>query len=326
MRRTVPGLWIGAACAVLFTILPLGFGLQNLWVYFRMRTIPVEVVKSSLRIEAAPEGDSVDYLLRMELKTTDAARRIFSAEAYLGRATYPEEAYDELASWAPGTRHLVYQVRGAARQIRLPGPGQAPELDKALVLLVLSLFPGFFAIALVAILFEENAWLRRTGLRKALGIWMVFSAVGLVMGIGFGLFVWSEAPKRFGWVQAVARETGEIRATAEAEPRAFPANVEVTDHAKRILDGTSYRLLQFTAPDGRTWRAGIGTLGGPYDSLRYACPAGEAECRFSMDPANRWDVATDLQWDGQFFLPAGLFLFFAVTFSGVGWFIRRVEP
>jgi len=325
MQRSGIGLWIGAACTVTLTVLPLWFAGQNLWIYLRMRTIPVEVTQSLLRIDAAEAGSAVENLLLLDLKTTDSSARQFRTEAYLRRATYPEEAYDELAAWAPGTRHVVYQVRGAATRIHLPGPGQSPELGNAGVLLAVSCFPAVFAVVLLAILSEEDSWLRRRGFNRVFGVWSLFAGFGMLLFLGLTIFVWFELPKRLTWVMVSASAVNEVMPTAEAEPRTIPDNVEVTTEGRRILDAASYRVLRFVAPDGRTLHAGIGGLHGPYEELAGACPPGKAACEFHLNPANRWDVESNVSWDEQFFLPAGLFLFLASVFSGVGWFIRSAK-
>ncbi len=116
-------------------------------------------------------------------------------------------------------------ARGNPREIRLPGAGQSPELNAALMAFGSSFFPRFLLLMMAAAMVEEVFWLRHWGVQRLLGPWT-------------------------------------------------------------ILGGR-------TADDVR---AGDWDLDGP-------CPE-------------------HARWDGQFFLPAGMVLVFAVAFGAVGWSLR----
>lgn len=323
MKNSPWGLWLGGAVTVVLTSVGLWFGVTNFWAYLRMRAIPVEVLQSTLRVDSPDGKHLLEHFLWLDLQTTDGSQRRIRAEDSLGQATYPEEALDELQAWAPGSRHLVYQLRGDAREIRLPGAGQSPELDAAFLALGLSLFPGFLFLMISAAMVHEETWLRQWGVQRLLGPWTVFSAVGLFMTLVLVAFLWSETPKRWSWLAVEATPEVQPELEAETSRKPLPPGVIVTPAAKAVLDRAAYRVLRFPGADGRTLHAGIGNMDGPYEALDPYCPVSAPSCRFFLNPKNRWNFEVDPRWDTKFFLPAGMFLLFSVVFSAVGWSLRR---
>ncbi len=284
----------------------------NLWTHLRMRTIPVEVVRSSLLLDAPGDGSDLNLILRLDLKTTDGAERLIHWEDAPGRATYPEEGYDELRRWGPGTRHQIYQIRGQAREFRLPN-SRSPELVAMIVYLSLGCFVGFF-------FFVFRAVANEAGPPKLVGVWTIFFLVGVGAMIGSALFAWHEIPKRLSWPSVVATLEPVPEPTAEAPPKPLPDNVVITPAARRLLDHSSYKVLQF---DGL--HAGLGNFGGSYEELAKRCTSGDQECRFVINPHDRWDVELDARWDETFFFPLIMFLVFGLAFSGAGLMIRRLK-
>jgi hypothetical protein len=72
----------------------------GMYPYYRMRKLPVEVVRGSLLIDVTPQvnqgPDWPIYTLRLDLKTTDGSSRLMHVESEWPSAVYPEEASDEL--------------------------------------------------------------------------------------------------------------------------------------------------------------------------------------------------------------------------------------
>ncbi len=279
----------------------------NLWTHLRMRTIPVEVVKSSLHFDALGKGNDLDITLVLDLKTTDGSERAIHWEEDGGPAAYPEEAYDELRLWAPGSRHQIHQVRGQARELRLPDT-QSPELVKMGLYLGFGLFTGFFAFAFAA-----------TGSERDSGVWLIFFSIGVGAFLGAGLYAWFEVPKRIYWQSVVATlEAAPDDSTAEAQPLVFPASVVVTPAARKLLERSRYKVLRFNG-----LHAGLGNFGGRYERLKPRCESGEQECRFVMNPKDRWDVELDAGWDRDFYLPLAVMGVFGLAFGSAGLLIRR---
>jgi hypothetical protein len=156
--------------------------------YLRMRNLEVKVVSSNLSITRSTEPGEPPYefSLRLVLETTDSSPRQIVENLYLERATYPEEAYDELAFWAPGTFHKVHLIRGNAREIRISNYGPNPELNKAAIFLFPAIFCGM-------------AWFAFKGASGELGakaFSMVFFFVGVPLLLGgiamYGQGLWRE--------------------------------------------------------------------------------------------------------------------------------------
>ncbi len=283
---------------------------RNLWTHLRMRTVPVEVVRSSLLLDAPGNGSDLDLVLRLDLKTTDGSNRLIHWEGAPGRAAYPEEGYDELRRWAPGTRHQIHQLRGQTSELRLP-TGQSPELLAMTIYLVFGFFLGFFLFIFRAVTNEDGPGRLRS-------IWIIFFAVGVGAILGSALFAWHEIPKRLSWQVVVATLEPTPEATAEASPKPLPDNVVITPAGRQLLERSSYKVLQFHG-----LHAGLGNFGGSYESLANRCVSGEQECRFVINPNDRWDVEIEAGWDHTFFFPLLMFLGFGLAFSGAGLMIRR---
>ena len=311
------------AVFVFLTFLCLCLAARNFWSYLRMRTVPVEVVRSSLLIDAptdvSGQRSDVDYTLRLDLVTTDGSARSIHWEDAPARAAYPEEAFDELTRWAPGAHHQIFQLRGEARAIRLPGSSASQELDSAIALVAISLFFAVFAGTLVAIIADESSWFSSPWLKRNIGVWLVFGGVGVGALVGDILFIANQLPKIISWPAAVATSAP---APSDYEPRTLPPNVLITAAARQRLQLHTHRVLTFQW-NGATLHAGLGSNEGPYDALgNSVCSSSESPCRFKISPSDRWDIATDAGWNSSFFIPVGMFSLFGVAFGGAGLLIR----
>lgn len=309
---------------VFLTLLCLYFAGRNLWSYLRMRTIPVEVVRSSLFIDAPMDASGqpsdIDYTLRLDLVTTDGSSRPIHWEDAPARAAYPEEAFDELSRWAPGARHQIFQLRGEARAIRLPGSSAGQELDSAIGFLFVGVFFAVFAIALIAVVAEASSWFSSPWLKRNVGVWLIFAGVGAGALIGDVLFIATQLPKIISWPVAVATSTP---APPDYESQLLPPNVLITASARQRLQLHSHRVLTFQW-NGATLHAGLGANEGPYDALANSvCSSSDSLCRFKISPTNRWEIAPDAGWNASFFAPVGMFTLFGVAFGGAGLLIRR---
>lgn len=307
-----------------FTLLCVYGFAHNLWAYARMRTIPVEVVRSSLLIDASSDVTAdptdVDYTLRLDLITTDGSARPIHWEDVPASAAYPEEAFDELTRWAPGARHQIYQLRGEARAIRLPGSLALQELNAAIGFLIAIVIFGFFALALGTIAAEESSWLTNSWLRRHLGIWIVFFTVGVCALTGDFLFIATQLPKIVSWTSATATLQS---APADYEPQSLPPNVQITPEARRRIQLHPHNVLTFQW-NGATLHGGLGANQGPYDELaREVCISKSTPCHFRISPTDRWNVAAKPGWNVEFFVPVGMFTLFGVAFTGAGLMIRR---
>ncbi len=321
--RSILLLSVGGLFAVLTLLCLYGFG-RNLRTYARMRTVPVEVVRSSLLIDASsdPTGDptDVDYTLRLDLVTTDGSSRPIHWEDVPARSAYPEEAFDELTRWAPGARHQIFQLRGEARAIRLPGSSASQELNAAIGFAFATAFFAFFTLTFGAIAGEESTWFRRPWLKRNLGVWLVFFSVGVAAFIGDFFFLANQLSKILYWPAAVATMR---HAPAEYDPQSLPPNVHMTAAARDRLRLRSHEVLTFQW-NGATLHGGIGSNEGPYDELAHqACRSSEESCQFRISPTDRWNVAAKPGWNVEFFMPVGMFTLFGVAFTGAGLMIRR---
>ena len=316
---------LGAAFG-LFTLLCLYGAGHNLWTYARMRTIPVEVVRSSLLIDTPSDSiadpNEVDYTLRLDLLTTDGSARPIHWEDVPARAAYPEEAFDELTRWAPGARHNIFQLRGEARAIRLPGSVVDQELTSAIGFFGATVFFGLFAIAILTTVGHEDSWFRNSKLNRIFGVWLVFASIGVGALAGDIVFISYQLPKIVSWATATATLQS---APSEYEPQSLPPNVQITPAARKRLQTYSHNVLTFQW-NGATLHGGLGANGGPYDELaREACISTSIPCQFRISPTDRWNVAAKPGWNVEFFLPVGMFTLFGVAFTGAGWMIRRHE-
>ena len=307
-----------------FTLLCVYGFAHNLLAYARMRTIPVEVVRSSLLIDASSDVTAdptdVDYTLRLDLITTDGSARPIHWEDVPASAAYPEEAFDELTRWAPGARHQIYQLRGEARAIRLPGSLALQELNAAIGFLIAIVIFGFFAITLGTIAGEESSWFHNSWLRRHLGIWIVFFSVGVAALIGDFLFLTTQLPKILFWPSVTATLRS---APSDYDPQSLPPNVQITPEARKRIQLHPHNVLTFQW-NGATLHGGLGANVGPYDELaREVCTSTSSPCQFRISPTDRWNVAAKPGWNVEFFMPIGMFTLFGVAFTGAGLMIRR---
>ena len=296
---------------ILWTLLLVAAGFlwmagTNLWSYFRMRTVSVEVIRSSLLFDALGKGNDLDITLLLDLKTTDGSERAIHWEEEGGHAAYPEEAYDVLRHWAPGSLHEIRQMWGQARKIRLPDT-QSSELMLFALYLVVAACVIFFALAFAA-----------SDIDGASGVWLAFFFVGVAFFVGAGLFAWFEIPKRISWPSVVATRESAPDPTAEAPPLVFPDNVAVTPAARKLLERSRYVVLRFNG-----FHAGLGSFGGRYESLKPRCESGKEVCRFVINPQDRWDVELNANWDDAFYAPLAVLGVFGLAFGGAGLLVRR---
>lgn len=317
---------LGATFGLIAALCLYGAG-HNLWTYARMRTIPVEVVRSSLLIDIPSDsiGDpnDIDYTLRLDLLTTDGSARPIHWEDVPARAAYPEEAFDELTRWAPGARHNIFQLRGEARAIRLPGSVVDQELSSAIGFLAAAAFFGLFTIAILTTVGQEDSWFRNSWLKRLLGPWLVFASVGVAALVGDIVFLSYQLPKIVSWPTATATLQS---SSAEYEPQSLPPNVQITPAARKRLQTYSHNVITFQW-NGATLHGGLGANEGPYDELaREVCTSTSASCQFRISPSDRWNVAAKPGWNVEFFMPVGMFTLFGVAFTGAGLMIRRHEP
>lgn len=308
----------------LLTLLCLYSSVRNLWTYARMRTVPVEVVRSSLLIDASAdptaEAFDIDYTLRVDLITTDGSARSIHWEDVPARAAYPEEAFDELTRWAPGARHQIFQLRGEARAIRLPGSSAYQELSAAFGFGIAVFFFGFFFITIGTIVFSESDWFRNPWMKKNLGIWVLFFGVGITVLAGDFLFLFTNIPKNLTWPTVVATVD---RTSAEYDRQSLPPNVQITPAARESLRLRPHNVITFQW-NGATLHGGLGANGGSYEELAESvCVNSESPCRFRISPVNRWEIYPHAVWSAPFFAPAGMLTLFGVAFTSAGLMIRR---
>lgn len=295
--------------------------MSDLWRHANMRVLPVEVLRSSLLIDTIVVSDSnspeLVYTLRLDLATTDGGNRTIHWEEDAGRAAYPEEAYDELRRWAPGTRHRVFQVRGDAQSIRLPG-GSA-ETTSPVGLCILAAVFAFIALVITAIAAEESVFFQRWGLRRFVGVWLIFLFVGVLGFAGLVAFNWHRLPRILYWKPVVARVTGTVESSGDAIP---PPGVQITPGARQALARARYRVVEFPW-NGTLLHAGLGGLGGVYDYGNVDCAQSADSCAIYVNPANRWDVERRPAFNKDYFVPVVLMLLCGIAFTGAGNAMRR---
>ncbi len=300
------------------TILSLWFSAKNFWTYARMRSVDVSVAASSLRVDATPpeRGETsgwLFYYLQLDFRAEDGSGRKLHWEGEAGRAAYPEEAFDELRLWGPGTRHRIQIIRGNARELRLNEMEQ-PELEAGTGLLILAAMLGMIALAMLVGLGDENSPLRRFAFGRRLGIWTIFFGFGLLPLLGWGGFTASHVYRMATWQETSARR---VEAGHRFDAAQLPKGVEVTPAARAILAEAKYDLIEYEWR-GQRVRGGIGHFEGVHSHL------GSADrLRFRISPKNRWELSEKLGWNADFWAPFGVLLFFGVAFCGAGLLIKK---
>lgn len=318
MRRIRPGkAVIVGGIAALLAFVSLFFACVNLWTWSRMRTLPVEVMASSVVMDAAPYGRSKKiypyFVLRLDLKATDGSGRLLHWEEDLQQASYPEEALDDLERWRPGTRHTIRTIRGNAREVRLPYGQELPERRTAISLLVTAVLLGLLALALITINNETASTFRN---RTRFGVWMAFFAVGAVFALGALGFLAAELLKRFRWEQVEAKA---YKSAFDVDR--LPPNASATGVAKEALRNPAHRVLEFSWR-GQIIHGGLGQWGGPYDHLSAHCDWRNDNCRFRLNPSDRWGASPLQFWTREFVALFGQLSFFAIVFLGAGLMLR----
>jgi hypothetical protein len=255
----------------------------------------------------------LELILRLDLVTTDGSPRAIHWEDAPAHAAYPEEAFDELARWAPGSRHSIYQLRGDARAIRLPGAYDYPERSSALSYFFFAAFASVFLLVPLSMLAQIDPLLEHIPLVRHVGVWTVFAFTGIACLSGAALFAWYEVPKRISWTPVAAT-------VAEVDPQypsaSLPPNAVVTPGARaKLASLPAHRVVTFSW-NGATLHGGIGHLDGPFDEINSACLPLSRSCEFVISPTNRWDVAPSNRWDATFFAP---FILLSLLGLGMGY-------
>jgi hypothetical protein len=328
-RRRFSGIEITGVVFLLLTLLMIWMAVKNFWIYSRMRSSEMTVLASALRVELIPgddreepdDPDSLAYILTLDLRANDGSGRQVHWVTDAGKAAYPEEALDELASWRPGTRHRIQMIRGDSRNLRIEGLADSPELERGFGGLLAAMMFGMIALGTLAGATEEHVLLRRFNLRRHLGVWMVFFGFGAMPLIGCVLFTYSNVHKMWTWQETTARR---IEQGHKFDLSQLPPEVQLTPAAKAKLDGAVYDLLEYEW-SGRKVHGGIGALFGVHDLLKTG-PDSDGTRRIWISPRNRWELSDTLGWKQDFWIPFGVLLFFGVTFCAAGLFIRKTSP
>lgn len=289
----------------------------NLVAYFRMRTLPVEVVNSSVLAAVTPERDPY-FVLRLDLHATDASDRRVHWEEELDQAGHIEEAYDELRFWAIGTKHTVQFLRGEAREIRIEGASYNRELSYAGGWTFGAGFSLVLAVVFLSVMAAEDSFLRRLGVHKFAGPWLAFAVFGFLPLIGAMAFAITETPKRFQWQTAKA----EVVKRENLPPA--PANVTIAPEAKEVLEQKKAEYFLKHEWNGRTLYGGIGAYDSAYYTLAQHCSEMKPTCEFRISPAVRWDMAPRMEFNSDYWVPLGVLTLFGVVFTGAGLLVRKL--
>ena len=318
MRSVLAGL-------ALWTLYCLFCSVASLWSYWRMRGVPVEVVRSSLVMDApiytAGQPAEPEYSLRLDLLTTDGSNRSIHWADVHGKAVYPEEAYDELTKWRPGSRHMISQIRGEAREIRLAGTQDSPERGAAIYYLFGAVFVAFLMYLALALMDSQgDPWIRGSPLIHLFNLKGGFIAMGAVATLCAVLYAAWHIPKILTWPSVTAT----VQPAPESyDPASLPPNVTITPAGQRKLEASRHRVITFSW-NGTTIHGGIGVMEGAYDELATSvCGLNGLPCPFWINPNDRWDIAARLGWNAGLFVPAGFFLIIAAAFFGAGFTSRR---
>lgn len=280
---------------------------ESLWTYLRMRNIPVEVIRSSLVIDApiytAGQPAEPEYTLQVDFLTTDGSRRAIHWNDIHGKAVYPEEAYDELEKWSPGSHHTISQLRGEAREIRLGGTQDSPERRAAGYYLAGAIFVAFLMYLALALMKSQGDPRVPHSLFSIRGGFRTMGAISAICA------VW-HVSKIMTWPMVTAT----VHSAPESfDPATLPPNVTITPAGRKRLEASRHRVLTFQW-NGTTIHGGIGSMEGRYDEL-----AGSGSMhKFWINPNDRWEIAARLGWNAGLFLPTGLFLTTAAAFFAAG--------
>jgi hypothetical protein len=279
-----------------------------------MRSLPVEVVASSLAIDeydSDPEdAGRLAFVLQVDLRSIGDASRLIRVRDRIRSATHPEEALDELALWAPASRHTVFLLRGDAREVRLPG-FEFEERTTANAYLFGAVFFAVFAAIVYLLLTPSNRQPRSAWIRRLLSISTVMYGFSLLLWLLIGLFVWHRVPKILSGPNTTVSLS---RAPSAYPPERFPPEVTITPAGARQLEvfqQVPRRLLTFSWR-GRTLHGGLGHFADAYGELAAACPEPPSACQIHVNPSDRWDAEPPRYWDAAFFVPLGFLLVFAV--------------
>jgi hypothetical protein len=278
----------------------------NIASYLHMSTLPVEVVKSSMRFDVYPMSGRLYYGLRLELAAMDGSGRKIPWEEGLSEPMFPEEALDELRRWEPGTRHSINTLRGQTGQVRLPYGQQSPELTNATWA-----FWGFLPFAVLALVIPT--W---TSLG---GSWQF----NLLMALAVPCFL--IATLRY---QAWIRPSWPVITATIEDPSvdydALPANVEVTPAAKAVITRLKYRVVTYTLNDLQ-WHGGVGlqrlrtTRGRERSGHFHWIDPALTSCRFRQDPHNRWNISAEPVWGYGSIVLAWVGFFVSYALVGAAW-------
>jgi hypothetical protein len=274
-----------------------------------MRRYPAQVVAAKLKVDyGVPDSESQEqplYTLVVDFMATDESKRSFHWEGEPGSAVYPEEAFDELARFTPGTLQEIFVLRGNARALRFDSLEENLEVSKAIAWTSCSVL---FAIVTWAVFAS-----RRLGNR---GPWAAFVAIGMLPLLGVLPVGWMAYQKLTTWVYVSGKPIGELSAF---DPLQALPNVEFTAKALEKLPATRYHRFEFVW-NGKVLHGGFGGWLGPYD-----VNFGQESPRFYVSPKDRWATAGSLEWGEDFGMPVGILLLFGLAFTGAGLLIRRMK-
>jgi hypothetical protein len=307
----------------LLTLLFVYLAGRNFHEYLTMRSAEVRVLASNMKIDyfPAPDSDSLPYLgylLRLNLQTTDSTQRSFSWETEAGKAAYPEEAFDELRAWSPGTIHRIQFLRGASRNIRIEELERSPELESAIGATIVVGILGMITLFCFVAAQIDQAAKRKT----FFGPWLIFVGFGMLPLLGWVTFTATHIWKVSTWQSMNVQIPEEVTKFDSAK---LPANVEITAAAKERLESTDYRV--FTFPwNGQYLHGAVGSLGGEFDDSDNIFNRKPGPLNFHISPVNRWALQVNLGKGEAFWVPFGILLLFGLAFTGAGLAVRKMSP
>jgi hypothetical protein len=205
-----------------------------------MRNLPVEVICSSLLIDApiytAGQPAEPEYSLRLDLLTTDGSRRAIHWNDIHGKAVYPEEAYDELAEWSPGSRYNISQLRGEAREIRLTETQDSPKRSAAGYYLAGAIFVSFLMYLALALMESQgDPWVRHSLFPIRGG----FETIGAISTVCAVLYAAWYIPK----IMRSPTVTATVQSAPDSyDPGSLPPNVTITPAGRKHLDSRRNRV------------------------------------------------------------------------------------
>jgi hypothetical protein len=283
--------------------------IDNFRIVQSLRSYPAEVTASKLKVDygfsAAESREQPLYTLVVDFVASDESKRSVHWEGMPGSALYPEEAFDEVARFAPGTKHNLSMPGINGRAVRIDSMEKNPEV-----------FKGFvwgcccFVLALVSwgfVLLHKS---------KKSGVWAAFVVIGMMpilATLPVGYFAYE---KLTSWEYVSGKIIGERKAFDPLPP--LP-NVEFSAKALEKLPTVQYQSFEFEW-NGKVLHGGYGGWFGAYDVA-----SAQESPRFYVSPKDRWATEVSLDWKEDFWTPCGILLVFGVVFSGAGLLVKRTK-